>query len=145
MYSGEADWEAIGMVKESIKIPVIANGDITTPETAKSCLDITKCDGISVGRGILSDPSLTYRIDTYLKTGELVPQLDIKKRLEIMLLHCKREAKYRTEIHGIKFFRKFIGSYIKGINGAAKHRYNLVRITRLAEMEDYIKYLLTAQ
>jgi len=144
MYSGESDWEAIGKAKESVRIPVITNGDITTPEKAKSCLDLTKCDGVAVGRGILADPSLTYRINEYLKTGIIPPELDIKKRLEIMLLHCKSEAEYRGEIYGVKFFRKFIGWYIKGINDAAKHRYNLVRITQLAEMQDYISNITLA-
>jgi len=144
MYSGKSDWEAIGIAKEAVNIPVIANGDITTPEKAKQCLDLTKCDGIAIGRGAIEDLSLTFRINEYLKTGIMLPEIDINKRLELMLLHCKSEAKYRGEIHGIKFFRKFIGWYIKGINDAAKHRYNLVRIELLADMEDYISNITLA-
>jgi len=142
LYSGCSDWEAIGKAKEVLKIPVIANGDITSPEKAKQCLEITKCDGISVGRGVLADPALLYKINTYLKTGEIPSDISIKKRLELLLLHCKNETEYRGELTGIKFFRKFIGWYIKGIREASKHRYNLVRMENLAEMEDYITNLL---
>ncbi|MDD3014756.1 MAG: tRNA-dihydrouridine synthase [Candidatus Gastranaerophilales bacterium] len=144
MYSGEADWESIGKAKETVKIPVIANGDITSPEKAKQCLEMTKCDGIAVGRGILADPSLIFRINEYLNTGKVTPEMDIKTRLELMLLHCKNETEYRGENSGVKFFRKFIGWYIKGIKDAAKHRYNLVRISQLAEMEDYISNITLA-
>lgn len=138
MYSGKSDWEAIRLAKESVSIPVLANGDITTPEMAKECLDTSNCDGIAIGRGILSDPSLLYRINEYLNTGIVIPELDTKKRLEIMLMHCKQEAAYRGEKNGVKFFRKFIGWYIKGIKGASKHRYNMVRFEQVGEIEDYI-------
>jgi tRNA-dihydrouridine synthase B len=139
MYSGTADWESIREAKEILKIPVIANGDITSPEKAKECIDITGCDAVSVGRGVLSDPSLTYRIDEYLKTGSCDFDLSLEKRLELLLLHCKKEADYRGEKTGVKFFRKFIGWYIRGINGASKHRFNLVRIDSYSDIEEYIK------
>lgn len=139
LYSGIADWLPIKQVKETVKIPVIANGDITTPQMAKECLDMTGCDAVSIGRGILADPSLTYRIDTFLKTGSSDFNLSQEKRLELLLLHLKKETEYRGEAKGVKFFRKFIGWYVKGINGASKHRFNLVRMSNFSDIEGYLR------
>ncbi|EKE04394.1 MAG: TIM-barrel protein, nifR3 family [uncultured bacterium] len=136
MYSGTADWQSIAKAKEVVKIPVIANGDITSIEKAKACLDISKCDGIAIGRGILGDPGLIYRIEEYIKNGNALPDPTIHEKLELAMLHCKMEAELKGEIHGIKFMRKFFGWYIKGIKNATKYRFDLVRITTIAEIED---------
>lgn len=136
MYSGTADWQSISEAKEAVKIPVIANGDITSPEKAKACLEITKCDGIAIGRGILGDPGLIYRIEEYIKNGNLIPAPSIHERLELALLHCKMESKLRGEIYGIKFMRKFFAWYIKEIKNATKYRYDLVRISTITEVEE---------
>lgn len=142
LYSGVADWLPIKQVKETVNIPVIANGDITTPQKAKECLDMTGCDGISVGRGVLADPSLTYRIDNFLKTGSDNFSLSSKKSLELLLLHLKKETEYRGDIKGVKFFRKFIGWYVKGIDGASGHRFNLVRMNNYSEIDKYVKNII---
>ena len=136
MYSGTADWHSIAKAKEAVKIPVIANGDITSIEKAKACLEISKCDGIAIGRGILGDPGLIYRIEEYIKNGNALPGPTIHEKLELAMLHCKMEAELKGEIHGIKFMRKFFGWYIKGIKNATKYRFDLVRITTIAEIED---------
>ncbi|OGI22638.1 MAG: tRNA dihydrouridine synthase DusB [Candidatus Melainabacteria bacterium RIFOXYA12_FULL_32_12] len=142
MYSGIADWHALGEAKNSVKIPVIANGDITSPEKAKSCLEISKCDGIAIGRGILGDPGLIYRIEEYIQNDNLLPEPTIQERLELALIHCKKEAELKGEIHGIKFMRKFFGHYIKGIRNATKYRFDLVRVTSIAEIEDLFSTII---
>lgn len=142
MYSGNADWYAIGEVKSIVNIPVIANGDIDSPEKALECLNITGCDGISIGRGILGDPSLIYRIEEFLETGKIIPEPSIQECLELALLHCKKEIEYRGEIQGIRFMRKFFAWYIRGIRNAAKYRYDLVRVNNLSEIESILGSIL---
>ena len=136
MYSGQADWLAVKKVKEHIKIPVIANGDITSPESALECLNLTNCDGLAIGRGLLGDPGLIYRIEHYLNTGEILLKPDFNKNREIALIHCKKEIEYRGENHGIKFMRKFFGFYLKGIRGASKYRAELVKLDTFGEVLD---------
>ncbi len=135
MYSGKADWYAIGEVKQAVNIPVIGNGDIDSPQKAKECLEISGCDGIAIGRGILGDPGLIHRIENYLYHGELKPAPDINTRLETALIHCKKEIEYRGEIAGIRYMRKFFAHYVKNIRNAAKYRFELVRCETIAEVE----------
>jgi len=134
MYSGVADWNAIGEVKSVLKIPVIGNGDITSVEKAIECLKISQCDGIAVGRGVLGDPELIHRIEHYLHTGEILPEPGIARRLELLRLHLSKEIEYRGEIHGIRFMRKFFAWYIRDIRGVSQFRFRLVRAENLNEL-----------
>ncbi|OGH94417.1 MAG: tRNA dihydrouridine synthase DusB [Candidatus Melainabacteria bacterium GWA2_34_9] len=137
MYSGKANWEEIGEVKQAVKIPVIGNGDIDSPEKAKECLEISGCDGIAIGRAIMGDPGLIGRIEKFILTGELTPEPDIKEKLEIALLHCKKEVEHmRNELNGIKFMRKFFACYVTGVRDATTYRADLVRCTKLSEVEE---------
>lgn len=136
LYSGKADWEAISEVKNIVKIPVIANGDITSPEKAKECLELSMADGIAIGRGILGDISLINRIDHYLKTNEIPEEPDIIKKLEIAMIHTKKEIELKGELNGIKFMRKFYSWYIKGIKNAVKYRTALVHVEKLTHIEE---------
>lgn len=125
-YSGNADWKMIKKLKENVDIPVFANGDITSVETAAECLEQSAADGVAVGRGVLGDPTLLYRIEHYLRTGEKLPVPPLEERIEILKLHLDEEIKLRGENVGIKFFRKFYPYYIAGIKNAAKIRSILV-------------------
>ena len=126
MYSGSADWTAISKIKEEITVPVFANGDITTPETAKKCLETAKTDGIAVARGVLGQPDLIYRIEHYLQTGEILPEPDIFQKIELLKKHIQDEIKLRGEKVAMQFVRKFYPYYIKGIRDAAIYRGRLV-------------------
>lgn len=128
MYSGEADWEAIAEIKQSLKIPVIANGDINSVEAAIKCKEVTNCDGFGIGRGILGDVELISRIEHYFETGEILPEPTIERRLEMARIHFDKEVELRGEEHAIRFMRKFFAWYIKNIRGAAQYRYRLVRM-----------------
>lgn len=137
MYAGKADWNAIGEIKQAIKIPVIGNGDIDSPQKAKECLLMSGCDGIAVGRAIIGDPGLIGRIEAFLLLGKLLPKPDIKEKLEIALLHCKKEIEYMdNELNGIKFMRKFFAHYVSDIRNAVKYRTALVHCTTLLEVEN---------
>lgn len=137
MYSGKADWNALKEIKNSVKIPVIANGDIDSPESAKDCLQITGCDGIAIGRALMGNPELIGRIEKYLATGELQEQPSLEERLEIALIHCKNEIEYmNNELNGIKFMRKFFACYVSDVRNAAKYRTELVKCSKLSDVEE---------
>ena len=126
LYSGNADWKSIRKLKENIDIPVFANGDITSIETAEECLEQSKADGVAIGRGVLGDPTLLYRIEHYLHTGEKLPVPPLEEKIKMLKWHLDEEIKLRGEKVGIKFFRKFYHYYIAGIKNAGKIRSILV-------------------
>ncbi len=146
LYSGIADWKAIGEVKQAVNIPVIGNGDIDSPQKALECLELSGCDGIAVGRALMGDPGLIGRIEGLIYRGEVMPEPDIKERLEIALIHCKKEIEYMgSEEHAIKFMRKFFAYYVKGIRNAAKYRTEFVRCTKLSEVEKIFAEIIQVQ
>lgn len=122
MYSGKADWEKIRDLKNNVDVPVFANGDVKSVEDAIKCTEQSNADGIAVGRGVLGDPTLLYRIDYYFNTGEILPAPSLKEKLEIMKNHLAQEVEIRGEKVAIKFFRKFYPYYISGIQNASKYR-----------------------
>ncbi len=131
MYSGKADWKLIRKLKENVDIPVFANGDIVSIETAIEALNESGADGVAIGRGALGDPTLIKRIEHYLKTGEKLPPPPINERIEMLRFHIEEEIKLRGENTGIKFMRKFYPYYLSGFQHAKQLR------TRLVTEEDY--------
>ena len=126
MYSGKADWKLIRKLKENVDIPVFANGDIVSIETAIEALNESGADGVAIGRGALGDPTLIKRIEHYLKTGEKLPQPPINERIEMLKFHLEEEIKLRGENTGIKFMRKFYPYYLSGFKHAKQLRTELV-------------------
>ena len=107
MYSGTADWAKIKDLKNAVDIPVFANGDITSIDTALQCLEQSGADGIAVGRGALGDPTLLGRISHYLKTGERLSAPSMEEKAMMLKKHLDDEISLRGENVGIKFMRKF--------------------------------------
>ena len=126
MYSGTADWNELAKLKGEIDIPYFANGDIISPETAKQCLEISKADGIAIGRATMGDLSLIYRIEKYLNDGILIPEPDLKERIKMLKKHLDFQISFRGEETGIKFFRKFYPAYIRNIRKGAEYRHRLI-------------------
>lgn len=126
LYSGTADWKSIRKLKENVDIPVFANGDVTSIETAEECLKESGADGVAIGRGVMGDPTLLFRIEHYLHTGEKLPVPSLEERISMLKTHLDEEIKLRGENIGIKFCRKFYPYYIAGIKNAAKIRSILV-------------------
>lgn len=126
MYSGNADWKELAKLKGEIDIPYYANGDIVNIETAKECLETSKADGISIGRAIMGDLSLIYRIEEYINTGRIIPEPDLSEKISMLIKHLDREIAFRGELNGIKFFRKFYPCYIRNIRGGGEYRHKLV-------------------
>lgn len=140
-YAGKADWEKIRLLKENVDIPVFANGDITSIESAVECLEKSKADGIAIGRGILGDPTLIGRIAHYFKTGEKLPIPTLSEKLDMMKWHLDEEIKLRGENVAIKFFRKFYPYYIAGIRNASKIRGVMVIEDDYNKILEYIEYI----
>lgn len=140
-YSGKADWDKIKLLKENVDVPVFANGDIISIETAIECLEKSKADGVAIGRGILGDPTLIGRIAHYFKTGEILPQPTLDEKLDIMKIHLDEEIKLRGEAVAIKFFRKFYPYYIAGIRNASKIRGVMVLEEDYKKILEYIEYI----
>ncbi len=121
-YTGEAEYDTIAMVKTLIKIPVIANGDITTPEKAKHVLDVTGADGIMIGRAAQGRPWLFREIEHYLKTGEHLPPAEVMEIHSILLEHLHDLYAFYGPETGFKVARKHISWYTKGLVGSAAFR-----------------------
>lgn len=126
MYSGTADWAKIKDLKNAVDIPVFANGDITSIDTALQCLEQSGADGIAVGRGALGDPTLLGRISHYLKTGERLSAPSMEEKAMMLKKHLDDEISLRGENVGIKFMRKFYPYYLAGFKNAKNLRTKLV-------------------
>lgn len=137
-YSGNADWDIIKRVKQSVKIPVIGNGDVKNPQDAKRMLDYTGCDAVMIGRAAQGNPWLFKRTVHYLKTGEVQPEPTFDERREIILKHTKMLIEYKGEYTGIREMRSHLTSYVKGIHGASDIRRALTTV----ESYDDIQRLL---
>ncbi len=131
MYSGKADWTKIRDLTKSVDIPVFANGDINSVESAERCMELSGADGVAVGRSAIGDPSLIYRIEHFFKTGERLPDPTLSDKINDLKTHLDEEIALRGEKVGIKFVRKFYPFYINGVRNAAKYRSHLVLL------EDY--------
>ena len=134
MYSGHADWKKIAELKRNVDIPVFANGDVVSIETAIQCLEESEADGVAIGRGALGDPTLIGRIEKYLNTGEYISPPSLEEKVEYMKQHLLKEVEFRGENVGVKFVRKFYPYYINGFQGASKLRGELVLMDNLDEI-----------
>lgn len=134
-YSGTADWDIIRQVKEAVKIPVIGNGDVTSPQKAKQLLDETGCDGIMVGRAAQGNPWIFKEITHYLATGELLPRPDKAEVRDMMLRHARMQIEYKGEYIGMREMRKHVSWYTAGYPNSAKLRGVINAVESYEELE----------
>jgi tRNA-dihydrouridine synthase B len=122
MYTGEAEYETIRAVKESVGIPVVANGDITTPQKAKHVLEQTRADAIMIGRAAQGRPWIFREIDHYLETGTELPPPTVAEIREVMVGHLHDLYAFYGVERGVRVARKHIGWYTKGLKNSAVFR-----------------------
>jgi len=122
LYEGQANWDIIREVKQSINIPLIGNGDVNTPQDAKRMLDETGCDAVMIGRAALGNPWMIYRTVNYLETGELAEEPTVREKIDVCILHLDRLIKLKSEFIAVREMRKHAAWYLKGVRGNAKAR-----------------------
>jgi len=142
MYSGSANWKLIKQLKQNVDIPVFANGDIVSIDTAIQALEDSQADGIAIGRGILADASLIHRVEHYLKTGEKLPEPTLQEKIDMLKWLLDGEIKLRGEDVAIKFCRKYYAYYLTGFQNAAKIRGQLVTESSYLNILKYLDSLI---
>lgn len=138
-YSGSADWDIIRQVKAAVKIPVIGNGDIFTPQDAKRMMEETGCDGLMVARGARGNPWLFRRINRYLDTGELLPVPSAPEIGRMIMRHARMQAELKGEELGMKEMRKHIAWYTAGLPHSAGIRRACNTLETLEELEKLLQ------
>lgn len=133
-YSGVADWDIIRKVKEAISIPVIANGDIVDGETAEKVFEITKADGIMIGRASFGNPWIFREIIHYLDTGENMKKPTSEEKWNVIIKHIEMEIEEKGENIAIKEMRKQISWYTKNLKDSSKIREKINRIDKKEEL-----------
>jgi nifR3 family TIM-barrel protein len=128
MYRGEADWTLIGAVKNnpSIRIPIIGNGDISSPEGARQAFERYGVDGVMIGRATYGRPWIFREIKHYLTTGELLPQPGVGERVGIARRHLAKSIEVKGEKAGILEMRRHLSCYFKGLPDFKSTRLKLV-------------------
>ena len=127
-YSGKADWEIIKKVKESVNIPVIANGDIVDEESALNAFKETNADGIMIGRAAVGNPWIFRNIIYFLQTGEKLNAVNAKEKLDIIKEHLNLEIEEKGELVAIREMRKHISAYTKNLKDSSKFRVEMNKI-----------------
>ncbi len=122
MYAPPVDLNIIKEVKNAVKIPVIGNGDVVSPESAANMYEQTGCDFVMVGRGAMGTPWIFSQINAYLKDGVILPEPPLSKRMLIMLDQIGRMKEYKGERTAMMEARKHVAWYMKGLKGAAELR-----------------------
>jgi len=112
-YEGEAEYETIAAVKSAVRIPVLANGDVLTPQQAKHVLDVTGADAVMVGRGAQGRPWIFREIAHYLATGETLPEPTPDEVCVILVHHLEQLYAFYGELQGVRIARKHLGWYAK--------------------------------
>ena len=130
-YSGTADWDIIRQVKEAVSIPVIGNGDVTGPESAKKMIEETGVDGIMIGRAARGNPWIFGQIKEYLETGVIPAKPSYDEVREMMLRHARMQLECKGEYTGLREMRKHVAWYTAGYPNSAKLR------AKMNEVESY--------
>lgn len=136
MYKGNAEYDTIRAIKDAVSIPVVANGDITTPQQAKFVLDYTNADAVMVGRGAQGRPWLFREIVHYLATGEEMKAPGIDEITAIMRTHLQQLHTFYGDLKGLRIARKHIGWYLQAINDPLGFRSYFNTLESAAEQAD---------
>jgi tRNA-dihydrouridine synthase B len=142
-FAGSVNLPGIRAVVQAVKsIPVVGNGDVTTPEAAKHMLEETGCAGVSIGRGAFYDPWIFRRTAHLLRAGELLPEPRFEERLRVLRRHFERYCEFYGEAHGARLFRKVAPWYAKRFGPAKPFKRRIITIASRADFDAAIEEFL---
>lgn len=145
-YKPPVDYGIIRAVRESVSVPVIANGDIDSAERAKEVMDITGCDLVMIGRATLGNPWIFSQINAYLENPNVkIHTPDLEERLGVMIEHISKMVEYKGEHMAMLQARKLVVGYFKGIKGAAALRNEAGKIKTLDDLYELRQKALSLQ
>jgi len=137
-FSGRAEYDTIREVKRSTYLPVVANGDIATPEEAKQVLEHTGADGIMIGRAAQGRPWIFREIEHYLSTGQRLPPPLVSEIHAVLIAHLEELYAFYGRETGVKVARKHISWYTKGLAGSASFRHRMNQLETCEEQRDEV-------
>ncbi len=126
-HKGDPDYSEIPAVKNAVKIPVVVNGGIDSPASAKVAFDQTGCDGVMVARGAVQNPWIFREIKHFLATGTLLPEPSFDERVEVLLEHLRLSVEHKGERYGVLEFRKYYSGYLRTQPGVSRLRSDLMQ------------------
>ena len=129
LYTGHAEYDTIAAIKQAISIPVIANGDITTPQKARDVLQQTGADAVMIGRAAQGRPWIFREIDHFLRTGTHLPAPDLALQQSILSEHLAALHQFYGAEHGARIARKHVGWYLQTLPGASEFRRSFNALT----------------
>ena len=138
-YAGKADWDIIRQVKEAVSIPVIGNGDVNSPESAKRLIEETGCDGIMIGRAARGNPWIFGRINRFLETGVKEEKPGVQEVKEMILKHARLQIEYKGEYTGMREMRKHVAWYTAGMPHSASVRRQVNEVETYEQLEKLVE------
>lgn len=139
MYRGHSDWEILGRVAEKLTIPFMGNGDVKTPQDAKTLIDDYGCDAVMIGRAVLGNPWILKQTNYYLKTGKLLPEPSVHDKIEIAVSQLNRLCDLKGDIIGVREFRQFVPYYLKGIRNVVRTKIAINQVDQKNEVIDLLQ------
>lgn len=128
LYTGEAEYDTVAAIKQAVSIPVLANGDIDSPEKARAVLDATGADGLLIGRAAQGRPWIFREIEHYLRTGEQLPAPELLEVESILLEHLAALHVFYGDVMGVRIARKHVSWYLATLPGAREFRAHFNRL-----------------
>jgi tRNA-dihydrouridine synthase B len=140
---GDADWEWIKKIKDSgVRIPVIVNGNIKTPEDVKSVFENYKPDAVMLGQAAINNPWIFKQAKYFLKHGETEPEPDLEERIKVCIEHLKLACEFKGEGYGVLEFRKHYSGYLRNVKDVSKFRLELMQFKEYAPIEEKLNEFL---
>ena len=144
-FKGQANWDLIGEAKRAVRIPVIGNGDVSSPEDARRLLEVAGVDAVMIGRGSYGNPWIFERTRHYLRSGEIPPPPALEARVEVLLEHLDLSIQFKGERRGILEMGKHYGNYLHGLRNLKYLKAQLRELKSYADIASAIRTFLRAE